>query len=92
MARIWRNWRLIDKVRSGTPEQVQDAFAEASSLGSENGYDVWVIERRKWAEKLLEVGELKRGETEIKTFRGYRYRIKVGNRGGMVFKSLGKAT
>lgn len=91
MPKIWRDWRIIDKVRSGSPSQVEAAIEEANSPSYVSGYDLWAIERREWAEGLLKSGELKRGETEIKYFRGYCYRIKVGNRGGMTFKSLGKA-
>lgn len=92
MRRIWREWRLIDKVRSGTPFEVESAIAEANDPNYVSGYGAWVMERREWAEGLIEKGELKRGETKVRIFRGYRYQIKVGNRGGMTFKSLGKVT
>ncbi|MFA6446221.1 MAG: hypothetical protein WCW14_03160 [Candidatus Paceibacterota bacterium] len=90
MIKRWCDWRLVDKVQEGTPEEVKDTLKEANDPSYVSDYDAWTIERRRWAEGLFKSGELKCGETEVKTFRGYRYQIKVGKRGGMVFKSLGK--
>jgi methenyltetrahydromethanopterin cyclohydrolase len=91
--RRYRDYRTLNIIRQGSPAEVEQVFedlASGSSPSYGSSYQDWVEDRKKWGKELLEQGVIEPDTVSVHDFRGYRYRITVGKRGGLKFKSLGK--